>query len=330
MSCVNPRPYFVSAFGGSPKPLMEDLPSGSVGAHGRIVYLPCGQCMECRLSKRRDFTVLQVLEASLHPYNWFLTLTYDDAHLPKNGSLVKSHLSSFLEIMRHYCSRCSSAFRYFGCGEYGEKYHRPHYHLSLFGLAPSVLGIDLQEDIDIRRYLNDGCLLRLSHASTDSNGNPFWHSKVVANYWPYGSHKIYFANINTFQYVAGYVTKKLSGKERIDFEKSSGCINTFSVQSRPSVGFPWYKKYCGNLMQEFNGKLYHDFISTADFDWRVPRIMMKWHERRLNNPLAFRRIGLLRSLNSPDVPDREQLLRLKISDEHKARRFKINNLHKEL
>lgn len=329
MSCVNPRPYFVPAGGGRPKPLMEDLPSGSVGAHGRIVYLPCGNCLQCRIAKRRDLTVQQILEASMHQWNWFLTLTYDEEHLPANGSLVKEHLSAFCESMRHYCKSRNEKFRFFACGEYGDKYGRPHYHLSVFGLSPDCLGLDINSRYDTRTWLfNRGRFVPTSNTCKDSNGNLVWFSNVVANRWPYGDHKIYLANVNTFQYVAGYVTKKLSGDERKKFEQS-GKINIFTKQSRPSIGFPWYSVHYDDIMKEFDGKLYHDFIATSSFDWRIPRIMMKWHERRLS-PLQYRQIGLIRSKDMEPVPDRDDLARRKISDELNTRRFKQNNKHKEL
>lgn len=331
MSCVNPRPYYVPAGGGSPKPLLEDLPAGSLGAYGRIVYLPCGNCLQCRIAKRRDLTVLQCLEASMHKWNWFLTLTYDEEHLPANGSLVKEHLSAFCESLRHYCTSINEKFRFFACGEYGDTYGRPHYHLSVFGLSPDSFHLDINIRSDSRDFLlNSGRFVCCPQASRDRNGNFFWQSDVISVRWPYGSHKLYLANSNTFQYVAGYVTKKLSGQARRDFESTTGKINIFTKQSRPSIGYPWYERYHDNLLQEFNGKLYHDFVSTLDFDWRIPRIMMRWHERRLDSPLLMRRISLIRSKDMPSVPDRYDLDRRKLSDELGARRFKQYNRHKEL
>ena len=66
----------------------------------------------------------------MHPANCFVTLTYDEKHLPKDGSLCLEHVQLFLKRLRF-----GSAFplRYFLCGEYGEKTSRPHYHICLFG-----------------------------------------------------------------------------------------------------------------------------------------------------------------------------------------------------
>ena len=42
----------------------------------------CGQCIPCRINKRREWVGRLTLEAGLYTDNAFLTLTYDDAHLP--------------------------------------------------------------------------------------------------------------------------------------------------------------------------------------------------------------------------------------------------------
>ena len=44
--------------------------------------IPCGKCIGCRLAHSRQWAVRCVHEASLHDRNCFLTLTFDDAHLP--------------------------------------------------------------------------------------------------------------------------------------------------------------------------------------------------------------------------------------------------------
>ena len=68
-------------------------------------------------------------------YYWdsciFLTLTYDDDHLPPNGSLVKSDLQKFFKRLR---KNSGKKMAYFACGEYGEQTARCHYHVILFGL----------------------------------------------------------------------------------------------------------------------------------------------------------------------------------------------------
>lgn len=97
----------------------EDLP----------VTLPCGQCIGCRLEHSRQWAIRCLHEASLHEHNCFLTLTFDDEHLPKSESLDVRDLQLFMKRLR---KEYGKGIRFYACGEYGEKYYRPHYHLCLF------------------------------------------------------------------------------------------------------------------------------------------------------------------------------------------------------
>lgn len=79
-----------------------------------------------------------------------MTLTYDDEHLPvvdcvnrdsgeivSRSSLVKSHLQKFIKSLRN-SKYDTSELSFFGCGEYGDNYDRPHFHLLLFGFLPAM------------------------------------------------------------------------------------------------------------------------------------------------------------------------------------------------
>lgn len=100
---------------------------------------PCGQCLPCRLNRRRLWTHRIVLEAKLHAENCFATLTYDGEHYPPDGSLSVADCQKFLKRLR----KLVGSFRYFAVGEYGETTRRAHYHLALFGVgAESAPAID--------------------------------------------------------------------------------------------------------------------------------------------------------------------------------------------
>jgi len=64
----------------------------------------------------------------------FLTLTYDEAHLPISDSLDARHLQLFLKRLRFDFGE--RKFRYYSVGEYGERFNRPHYHGIFFGVSP--------------------------------------------------------------------------------------------------------------------------------------------------------------------------------------------------
>ena len=84
------------------------------------IPIPCGSCLGCRLQRSKDWTIRLVHEAESYLGRcWFVTLTYDDAHLPfvdGEASLVKSAPSDFIKRLRTYTEK---PFRFFSCGEYG-------------------------------------------------------------------------------------------------------------------------------------------------------------------------------------------------------------------
>ena len=71
-----------------------------------------------------------VHESQLHDNNCFVTLTYDNDHLPPDGSLKKEDFQKFMKrLRRRYPDQKP---RYYMCGEYGDQNDRPHYHMCLF------------------------------------------------------------------------------------------------------------------------------------------------------------------------------------------------------
>lgn len=85
----------------------------------------CGQCICCRINRKRMWTARIQLEAACYDASTFVTLTYEDSSLPAFGSLSREH-------WRHFSK--GIGFRYFGVGEYGSRTWRAHYHAILFGI----------------------------------------------------------------------------------------------------------------------------------------------------------------------------------------------------
>ena len=48
-----------------------------------IITIPCGKCLACRLDKAKEWATRSIMEAKLHNKNCFITITYDNKHLPK-------------------------------------------------------------------------------------------------------------------------------------------------------------------------------------------------------------------------------------------------------
>lgn len=94
----------------------------------------CGNCVQCRIARSREWAVRCLNESLYWAHSSFVTLTYNDDNLPDNGSLCKDDLQKFVKRLRKSLSSDGRKIKYFASGEYGEKTHRPHYHLIVFGM----------------------------------------------------------------------------------------------------------------------------------------------------------------------------------------------------
>jgi hypothetical protein len=195
--------------------------------HDRPVVVPCGRCMECRLQRKREWALRCEHEASLHEDNCWLTLTYDEDNLPERGSLRKQDLSSFLKRLRsRYGDR---RFKFFGCGEYGGSFNRPHYHLLLFGL-------DFPDKVWFSKR----------------RGFNVFTSKVLDETWSKGLTEIGEVSFDGMAYLAKYVTKKDPWEEdlwsqslficpEVDVKAAVlGTIGISSFRMKFSVRTPFY------------------------------------------------------------------------------------------
>lgn len=193
------------------------------GKVSRELELPCGQCMDCRLSRQRDWAIRCFHEMKLHPENIFITLTYDNEHLPSNGSLDYRDFQLFAKRLRK--SLLGGAVRFFMCGEYGERLSRPHYHAILFGYFPS---------------------------DAKPHGESAFGSDKLAKLWGKGYVHFTRADYGTAQYVAGYVTKKVTGKNAADhyqlLDQETGEIHQVTpefcrMSLKPGIGKPWFDRF---------------------------------------------------------------------------------------
>lgn len=173
-----------------------------ITVNGRMVS--CGQCMPCRINSRRTWTGRIMLE-QMHSLDRssFVTLTYNEDHLPKDGTLVPEDFTAYLNRLR---GGSLGKVRFFGVGEYGDKSWRPHYHLLLFGVDP----------LKWEGYLNEK-----------------WHDGRK-NPAPLGFVHVGECSRESAAYCAGYTTKKMLSKED---DRLQGKYPEFARMSkRPPIG----------------------------------------------------------------------------------------------
>jgi len=172
---------------------------------------PCGQCMPCRFNRRRVWTHRLLLEQLQHGDSAFCTLTYNDDTLPPDSSLDPKHVQDWLKRFRR--SIYPVKIRYYLVGEYGDVSHRPHYHVALFGYPSCRYGISRY-----RRFGSSCCDF----------------CDRVRDTWGFGHVYLGVLERHSCQYVAGYVTKKLT---KADDPRLGGRHPEFArMSNRPGLG----------------------------------------------------------------------------------------------
>jgi len=183
-----------------------------------------------------------MLEMSTTPQCSFLTLTYDDDHLPPErvdpetgvvweaNSVSPVELQRFMRTLRQKWKRHGGGdIRYFGCGEYGEQSGRPHYHIALFGFPPCCGSGP--------HYVG-----RTFVPCTCEN------CSFVSKIW--GKGQIVLANLESTSaaYVCGYVTKKLTKVDDYTREILGGLHPEFARMSkRKGLGYDAICAYASKI-----------------------------------------------------------------------------------
>lgn len=121
LSCLNPQKGFLSSVRG----FVRHEDADSLGS----IAVRCGKCEGCRSASVMAWSTRVRHEAMMHDHVSVVHLTYSDENLPDDGSLSRAHLSQFFNGVHHRFGTC----RHFGCGEYGDRNERAHYHTILFG-----------------------------------------------------------------------------------------------------------------------------------------------------------------------------------------------------
>lgn len=186
---------------------------------GLPFQLPCGRCIGCRLERSRQWAVRLVHEGALHAEKCFLTLTYDPAHLPPDGSLDVAEFQRFMKRLRKRVA--PSKLRFFHCGEYGEQLGRPHYHCILYGFS-------FPDRVLFRRGSEPSLNL--------------YSSALLSELWPLGFSTVGQVTFESAAYVARYVVKKWFGPGAAD-HYAGRRPEYVTMSRRPGIGAGWIEKF---------------------------------------------------------------------------------------
>lgn len=221
-----------------------------------------------------------VEEAELYANNAFVTLTYNNEHLPwrrrineqtgemqESNPLVRADLVAFIKRLRENYARATeratrppaaarvsdmrdlsreARIRYYACGEYGGKKGRPHYHVALFNFNAAIW-----EDLKL--------------IGNNHQGDAYFTSPTLEKLWGKGFITIGELTTQSAAYIARYMLKKQKGPEGKEYYfEQQGIIPEFTSSSRmPGIGLDWYnvheediwKRDCVYLPQRNRGPL---------------------------------------------------------------------------
>lgn len=260
--------------------------------------LPCGQCLGCRLDHAANWAARCVHEASLHDKNCFLTLTYDDDHLPENNSLIKLDMQLFLKRLRKaYPKEKYGHIGYFLSGEYGDTNGRPHYHALLFNF-----------DFPDKKIWKKG-----------KHGDSLYTSEICQKIWQNKGYCV-LGNVtsNSAAYVARYVVKKIKGRSASDYYGSR--IPEFSLCSKkPAIGLEWIKKYHSDI---FN----YDQMILEGRKLRPARYYDKYYEK--NFPEKYSDIKISREFTAMEQSNHPEKFIGRTNVKHELRLLLQKNMNR--
>lgn len=219
-------------------------------------------------------------EQMMHLESCFLTLTYSDSHLPKYGQLVKKDLQDFFKALRYRIG----PFRYVACGEYGERFRRPHFHVALYGR-------DFREE-------------RLLYSKA-RGGEQLFTSPTVDKAWGKGLAPLGTLTFESSAYIARYITKRLTPSDRLSllplhieddgeiiFPNPEFLVCSKGRKAGDGIGGSWWRQFADSDV------LPHGRIAVrGGRELPVPRYFKKQldnpHWKNLGNPVNAKKAQLM-------------------------------------
>ena len=294
MACYHPMIAYRSRAGRDPKtgkwPVVFNISKGYADME---VTVACGQCIGCRLERSRQWAIRCVHEASLHPINCFITLTYSPEYEgrlkiplpdPDTGEIIGSQLSlrkdDFVLFMKRLRKKFGEGIRFFHCGEYGEENFRPHHHAILFN-----------HDFADKKFWKS------------NNGFVLYRSAALEKLWPYGYSSVGSVSFESAAYVARYITKKITG-DMADSHYLGLVPEYVTMSRRPGIAREWFEKFKDTDVYS------HDTVVLRNLKLRPPKYYDKLYD--LENPEGFSRIKakrVFKAISSADNSPERLLVR---------------------
>lgn len=270
MPCDFPlRAYLTGAVTPAGKSVYSFNAMDSVRSNGGI-EIPCNNCVGCKLERARQWSIRMMHEVKCHSENCFLTLTYDDQHVPQDYSLKIRDMQLFWKKLRQKLG--DRVIRYFCCGEYGDLNGRPHYHAIVF---------------------NYDAADKKPHSRSES-GELIYTSEVLSQVWGNGHIVTQDVTRKSCAYVARYCLKKVKtgdtfGADRyyrvspMDGQAYSVSPEFATMSRRTGIGSGYVDRFKSDFYP--SGFLVVDGVRQAPPQFYLSRLSeAERHRLKLNRP----------------------------------------------
>lgn len=139
---------------------------------------PCGQCAACLVNKQIQWKFRLEQEILVNDVAFWLTLQYDDEHLPRSNGIpcvCKLHCQNYFRQIRKQLVSVGleTSFKYFLVAEYGPNTLRPHYHVLLLFKLPKI---SFERMLEMRQFLYNILKERWYHGHVEEK---LFHSGVI-------------------------------------------------------------------------------------------------------------------------------------------------------
>lgn len=243
MSCFRPKQVFINKKG---------YEKGS-----QAVTVPCQKCIGCYFDYSNEWVLRCKMELEQCEKATFITLTYDNEHLPDKSNLKRKDVQDFLKRLRRKIEPLK--IRFFGCGEYGSKGSRPHYHLIIFGYQ-------FEDLIFLKRT---------------KRGENIYRSPFLEKIWTFGFSSVGYVNEETIKYCTKYLQKFAFNLNQFEVKPFTMCstrvplgYDALSLKQIESDAI-WYHGHKKKLPRSFLRRIENNGLFNIDI------IKDKREERRL-------------------------------------------------
>lgn len=270
--------------------------------HYDLIMISCGQCLQCRLLRVKQRSVMCICESLEHEENSFITLTFGypqtysyyrhNRKLSHYLSSKKAHFHEWsleTEMFQKFMKRLRNWF-------YNYQLSIHLYSIGRSDLVPSTFPYVTKIRIPLleRPFLLKDFKpkkIRVMHCgeygdkksrphhhailfgfqfpdleSVYENGKEYFVSSILERLWPFGIHRIGSASYNSCAYVARYVTKKINGNNKDEYYKGRK-PEYVTYSTKPVLGANYFiKNY-----KEFVNTGVISVVSDKKYECAIPR-----------------------------------------------------------